>query len=120
MSTGKRVLYVGGLDQSVTKQIVTATFIPFGDIVDVIIPTDENHISRGFGFVEFEQAEDAAAGLENMNLAELNGKTLHVNYAKPIQHQQMGVAYAPEDPSDAAAANLTQDAQEPVTKKQKV
>lgn len=38
--------------------------------------------SKGFGFVEFEQAEDAKAAMENMDEAELCGKVLHVKVAK--------------------------------------
>lgn len=36
----KRVLYVGGLDEEATEEMVCAAFIPFGDIVEVNIPKD--------------------------------------------------------------------------------
>lgn len=36
----KRVLYVGGLDEEATEDMVCAAFIPFGDIVEVNIPKD--------------------------------------------------------------------------------
>lgn len=36
----KRVIYVGGLDEEATEEIVCAAFIPFGDIVEVNIPKD--------------------------------------------------------------------------------
>ena len=39
---------------------------------------------RGFGFVEFEEEEDAAAAIENMDDAELLGRVLKVNVAKPM------------------------------------
>lgn len=38
---------------------------------------------RGFGFVEFELPEDAAAALENMHDSELFGRVLKCNLAKP-------------------------------------
>lgn len=44
-----------------------AAFIPFGDIMDIQIPLDyETEKHRGFAFVEFESAEDAAAAIDNM------------------------------------------------------
>uniref|UniRef100_A0A914DJ45 Peptidyl-prolyl cis-trans isomerase E n=1 Tax=Acrobeloides nanus TaxID=290746 RepID=A0A914DJ45_9BILA len=38
---------------------------------------------RGFGFVEYELPEDAAAAIDNMNESELFGKTIRVNFARP-------------------------------------
>ena len=38
---------------------------------------------RGFAFVEFQLAEDAAAALENMHDSELFGRVLKCNLAKP-------------------------------------
>lgn len=66
MST-KRTIYVGGLAEEVDEKVLNAAFIPFGDIVDVQIPLDyETEKHRGFAFIEFENAEDAAAAIDNM------------------------------------------------------
>eukprot|EP00002_Diphylleia_rotans_P021066 TRINITY_DN4096_c0_g1_i1.p1 TRINITY_DN4096_c0_g1~~TRINITY_DN4096_c0_g1_i1.p1 ORF type:complete len:142 (-),score=42.17 TRINITY_DN4096_c0_g1_i1:48-473(-) len=84
--TDKRILYVGGLDEQVTDAILKAAFIPFGDIVDVQIPLDHvTESNRGFGFVEYELMEDAAAAMDNMNFSELYGKVLKVNFARPMK-----------------------------------
>uniref|UniRef100_A0A0G2K760 Peptidyl-prolyl cis-trans isomerase E n=1 Tax=Rattus norvegicus TaxID=10116 RepID=A0A0G2K760_RAT len=67
MATTKRVLYVGGLAEEVDDKVLHAAFIPFGDITDIQIPLDyETEKHRGFAFVEFELAEDAAAAIDNM------------------------------------------------------
>jgi len=89
----KKTIYVAGLDAAVTEEILYAAFIPFGDIREVNIPKDyaENK-NRGFGFVDFEEEEDAAAALENMEGAELYGKVLRCNIAKPITKLQPGKA----------------------------
>ncbi|KFM22968.1 Peptidyl-prolyl cis-trans isomerase E [Auxenochlorella protothecoides] len=82
----KTTLYVGGLEESVTDAILHAAFIPFGDIKDVSVPID--HASgkhRGFGFVDFETAEDAADAIDNMHNGELFGRVLRVNYAQPMK-----------------------------------
>ncbi|EGG18202.1 hypothetical protein DFA_03689 [Cavenderia fasciculata] len=80
----KKTIYVGGLEESVTVDIITAAFIPFGDIVDIILPNDhKNHRNKGYCFVEYESSEDAADAVDNMNESELYGKTLKCVIAKP-------------------------------------
>ena len=60
----KRIVYVGGLSEEVDQKVVQGAFLPFGDIVDISIPLDyETEKHRGFCFVEFENAEDAAAAI---------------------------------------------------------
>ena len=64
----KRTLYVGGLDDKVDIAILTAAFLPFGEIKDVQIPLDHaTQTVRGFGFVQFEEIEDAMAAVDNMH-----------------------------------------------------
>jgi peptidyl-prolyl isomerase E (cyclophilin E) len=76
----KTTLYVGGLDELVTKDVFRAAFLPFGDIVDISIPFDNRTGKhRGFGFVEYEDPDDAQAAVDNMNHAELYGRVLKVN-----------------------------------------
>jgi len=71
---------VGGLDALVTKDIFRAAFLPFGPLVDISIPFDNRTgTHRGFGFVEFEDADDAQAAVDNMHNAELYGRVLKVN-----------------------------------------
>eukprot|EP00889_Picochlorum_renovo_P008095 jgi/Picre1/35125/NNA_002588.t1 len=83
-SNPKTTLYVGGLDELVNKDVLKAAFLPFGDIIDVSMPLDHaTGKHRGFGFVQYESSEDAEAALDNMNHAELYGRTLKVNYSHP-------------------------------------
>jgi peptidyl-prolyl isomerase E (cyclophilin E) len=85
-SNPKTTLYVGGLEESVNEASLHAAFIPFGDIKDVNIPMDHaTGKHRGFGFVEYEDKEDAAAAIDNMHNAELFGRVLKVNYAQPMK-----------------------------------
>ena len=80
----KRTLYVGGLEESVTTEILHAAFLPFGEITDVNLVLDNaTQKHRGFAFVQFEDRGDAADCIDNMNNAELFGRVLKVNVAKP-------------------------------------
>lgn len=61
------VVFLGGLAEEVDETVLNAAFIPFGDIIDIQIPLDyETEKHRGFAFIEFENAEDAAAAIDNM------------------------------------------------------
>jgi peptidyl-prolyl isomerase E (cyclophilin E) len=56
-----------------------------GDIFEIQLPIDyETQKHRGFGFVEFETADDAAAAIDNMNDSELFGRPIRVNLARPV------------------------------------
>jgi len=80
----RTILYVGGVEESVTEDVLHAAFIPFGPLRSVQLPRNfkENRL-RGFAFVEFEEEEDCLDAIDNMDGAELHGKTLRVNLAKP-------------------------------------
>jgi peptidyl-prolyl isomerase E (cyclophilin E) len=41
--------------------------------------------SAGFGFLEFEEKDDAAAAIDNMHNSEIYGRVLRVNYAQPMK-----------------------------------
>mmetsp|Transcript_66478 Transcript_66478/g.110545 ORF Transcript_66478/g.110545 Transcript_66478/m.110545 type:complete len:120 (-) Transcript_66478:87-446(-) len=80
----KRTLYVGGLEESVTEDLLRAAFVPFGEIIDVNMPLDtSSQKHRGFAFVQFDERGDASDAMDNMNGAELYGRVLRVNIAKP-------------------------------------
>lgn len=67
MSNDKRTIYVGALADEVSEKLLNDAFIPFGDIADIQIPVDyESQKHRGFAFIEYESAEDAAAAIDNM------------------------------------------------------
>ncbi|KAJ2374012.1 hypothetical protein IW150_003328 [Coemansia sp. RSA 2607] len=81
----KCILFVSGLDPEVTEETLHGAFIPFGDIVQITLPPAPTSASRhrGFGFVEFEEASDALAAIDNMHDNELFGHTISVRFARP-------------------------------------
>ena len=88
----RTVLYIGGLDENVTEKTLEAAFLPFGDLVRILIPKDATTgTHRGFGFVEFEEADDAAQAEDNMDDSQMYGRVLKVKIAKPNAIQQQSV-----------------------------
>jgi len=88
-STNKRLVYVGGCTEEVDEAFLKEVFLPFGEINDIQMPKDyETEKHRGFAFIEFESAEDAAHAIDNMNDSELYGRTIRVNLAKPMKMKE--------------------------------
>lgn len=89
---GKKAIFIGGLAEDVDEAIIHEHFSPFGDIVEVQLPsattnpaqeTDVKH--RGFAFVTYSSAADAQDAIDNMDLNELHGKVLKVNIARSVK-----------------------------------
>ena len=76
-------IYVGNLPWSATEEQVQALFAEYGKVLSVKLISDrETGRARGFGFVEMEDA-DAAAAIEALDNHDFGGRTLRVNEDKP-------------------------------------
>jgi len=81
---GKK-LYVGNLSYSVTDQTLSNTFAQCGTVESAKIITDrDTGRSKGFGFVEMATDDQAAAAISKFNEANLDGRPMTVNEAKPM------------------------------------
>lgn len=79
-------LFVGGLNYDTTQDSLRAAFESFGTLTDATVIIDKmTGRSKGFGFVEFEDDAAADAAVAAMNGAELEGRTLTVNEARPME-----------------------------------
>jgi RNA recognition motif-containing protein len=77
-------LYVGNLSFQTTTADLEALFGQVGTVASVNLITDKfSGQSRGFGFVEMGSQGEAQAAIERFNGAELQGRALTVNEAKP-------------------------------------
>jgi len=78
-------MYVGNLPYSSSEDDVRDLFSQYGDVGDVNVVEDrETGRSRGFGFVEMDQAQ-AEEAMSNLDGTQFGGRTLKVNEAKPRQ-----------------------------------
>lgn len=77
-------LYVGGLAWATTDDSLRAAFAQAGNVVSANVIKDKfTGKSRGFGFVEMEEAE-ADAAIEMWNGKDLDGRNISVNEARPM------------------------------------
>jgi len=77
-------LYVGNLAYSVSNNDLQELFSTIGQVQSVAVIMDKfSGQSKGFGFVEMTNAEDASKAIEQLNDTELKGRNIKVNEAKP-------------------------------------
>lgn len=82
-------IYVGNLSFDSTEDDLRTAFGQYGTVTSVSVITDrETGRSRGFGFVEMADGGDEA--IAAMNGAELQGRTLKVNEARPREERRGG------------------------------
>lgn len=81
-----KTLYVGNLPWSIDDSALLEAFREHGNVLSSRIITDkETGRSRGFGFVEVEDA-DAEKLVSMMNGTDFGGRQLVVNEARPKEH----------------------------------
>jgi RNA recognition motif-containing protein len=77
-------IYVGNISRSVTETDLRDAFQAFGEVQSVSIIKDKfSGESRGFGFVEMPNKEEAEKAISSLNGKDLKGRPLTVNEAKP-------------------------------------
>jgi RNA recognition motif-containing protein len=84
-------IYVGNLSRDLSEQELQEAFEAFGQVASAKIIKDKfTGDSRGFGFVEMPDDEEAKAAIEGMNGKELAGRTVTANEARPRQDRRPG------------------------------
>ena len=77
-------LYVGNLPYSMTNAELQEVFAQVGTVVDATVVMDrETGRSRGCGFVEMSDDATAAMAVQQLNGAQVGGRTLRVAEANP-------------------------------------
>ncbi len=84
-------LFVGNLSFSTTSADLESLFGQAGSVVSANVITDKfTGRSRGFGFVEMANTQDAQSAIERFNGTELQGRARTVNEAKPQERSGGG------------------------------
>lgn len=77
-------LFVSNLGFRITSEDLESIFGEFGEVVSAKVITDNvSGRSRGFGFVEMQNEEEANTAIQKLNDAELEGRTISVSEARP-------------------------------------
>jgi RNA recognition motif-containing protein len=77
-------IYVGNLSWGLKDQDLQNLFTPFGEVASAKIVMDKfTQRSKGFGFVEMPNDEQAQAAIAQLNGSEIDGRNLVVNESRP-------------------------------------
>jgi len=77
-------IYVGNLSWGLKDQDLANLFAPFGEVASAKIVMDKfTQRSKGFGFVEMPNDEQAQAAIAQLNGSEIEGRNLVVNESRP-------------------------------------
>jgi len=77
-------VYVGNLSKQVTDAQLNDLAVPFGTLVSANVATERSSgESKGFGFLEFSNDNDAKAAITGLNGRDVHGQALKVNESKP-------------------------------------
>ena len=76
-------LFVGNLPWSVSSEELKELFVGVGEVQEAIIITDQKGRSKGFGFVEMPNDEEAKKAISALNGKEVQGRKIVVNKARP-------------------------------------
>jgi RNA recognition motif-containing protein len=84
-------LFVGNLSFNTTENALQDAFAAFGTVTETNLMMDRmSGRPRGFGFVTMSTPEEAQKAIEGLNGAQLDGRALTVNIAKPREERPPG------------------------------
>jgi RNA-binding protein 39 len=72
-------LYVGSLHVNITEDMLRGIFEPFGAIDAIVLARDDFQRSKGYGFIQFSNAEDGKKAMEQLNNFELASRPIKVS-----------------------------------------
>jgi len=79
-------LFVGGLNYKTTDQGLAEAFAKAGQVTSAVVIMDRmTQRSKGFGFVEMENDNEAQAAIDMYNDQEIDGRRVVVNEARPLE-----------------------------------
>ncbi|KAK1786956.1 hypothetical protein P4O66_017331, partial [Electrophorus voltai] len=81
-------VYIKNFGEDLDNEKLRGIFSEYGKTLSVRVMTDDKGHSRGFGFVNFENHEDAQKAVVEMNGRELNGRILYVGRAQKRVERQ--------------------------------
>lgn len=81
-------IYVGNLAYTVNDSELEEIFAEFGPVSNAKVITDrDTGRSKGFGFVEMENQNEAEEAIKQLNGKEIGGREIKVNEARPREER---------------------------------
>ena len=79
-------LFVGGLNYKTTDSTLAEAFAKAGTVISAVVIMDRmTNRSKGFGFVEMENDDEAEKAIAMYHEQELDGRKIIANEARPLE-----------------------------------
>jgi len=77
-------IFIANLDFDITSDDLKNTFSQFGEVSYAhVVYDNQTKRSKGFGYIEMEDTDNAISAIEALNGLEVNGRHLDVKIASP-------------------------------------
>jgi nucleolin len=81
-------LFVGNIPFSADEDAIRETFEHHGSILGIRLPTDpDSGRPKGFGYVQFSSVDEARQAFNNLQGAELEGRSMRLDFSTPRANQ---------------------------------
>ncbi len=81
-------IYAGNLNYNISEEELEQVFSKYGEVSYVKIIRDKyTDQSKGFGFIEMANDEEAQKAIDELNGTDVKGRELRVNQARPPREQ---------------------------------
>jgi cold-inducible RNA-binding protein len=86
-------VYVGNLSKQVNDAQLNELAAPYGTLVSAVVATERSSgNSKGFGFLEFSNDDEARAAMTGLDGRDINGQALKVNESRPRKERDDAAA----------------------------
>ncbi|KAK1265005.1 Polyadenylate-binding protein 5 [Acorus gramineus] len=89
--SGYANVFIKNLDESIDNKALHDTFGAFGTILSCKVATDSNGRSKGYGFIQYDQEEEAQRAIDHLNGMLLNDKQVYVGLF--VRRQERSVKF---------------------------
>lgn len=96
-------VFVKNMSESKTEEDLNAIFGEFGPLTSVVVMRDADGKSRCFGFVNFENADDAARAVDSLNGKKFDDKEWYVGKAQKKSEREVELKHRFEQSMKEAA-----------------
>lgn len=84
-------IYIGNLPFNLGEEDLREIFEEYGEVASTKIISDKfSGRSKGFGFVEMDDDDEAKKAIEELNNADLSGRNIKVNESRPRSNDSRG------------------------------
>jgi RNA recognition motif-containing protein len=108
-SDANLTVFVRNINYRTEPKKLGEAFSAFGEVAEARIITDfvrGQHVSAGFGFVDFTTQEAFQRAVDNQTPLELDGRKLFVKPARPRQPRKRDTAFVGGDPESTTEDDI--------------